>query len=350
MTNLTIDPDYEVVKNEILKDYVESESILSLENEQMLSLLPTYPQNCQNDAKSDVRLPIAQQEGQNSHGNSLDTSFPDKKGSGFCSLDETFYCHEDGSKTVDDKYCQLLNEPTKVDNENLPSNGTKPSSAIWTTFDIIRHFNVLFIILADGILSFQYYQIELLVNMVGVLHFEMTKKELGTTLFIAVLIASVITILIERGSGSNSVVIFYQYVSTFILVVLEELILFAITGSNFTTSIASILLGSTIFFNMMQGCFSGLCCKWLLFAITPSHSASTVESHRYFIESVASSLAFATSGLVFTNLFLVIPFLVITFFAIVFSLLIIQEDIFHEIRKNEKSDTRSHKEGPREMV
>ena len=123
-----------------------------------------------------------------------------------------------------------------------------------------------------------------------------------------------------------------------------------VLGSNLTTYIGSILLGSTVLLNMVEGCFSGLCCKWLLFAITPSHSASTVESHRYFVESVASSLAFATSGLVFTHLFLVMPFFIMLCLAILFSLLVIQNDIFREIRKNEKSDTRSHTEGPNKIV
>ncbi|XP_066935298.1 uncharacterized protein [Clytia hemisphaerica] len=223
--------------------------------------------------------------------------------------------------------CNTIN---KNNSNAKPSNDDK----LWTTKDILKDRHLMLLLVAEGFLAFQYFQMELEINLMAVEYFHWPMLQLGLITSIAIIVSTGTLYLTQKKLMGSALNIFFLYVVGLVIIgVLESIILFG-TVTKFDKPLQHAVIFTSLFFNIVQGFGSTVYCQWLMFSITPSHSSSIVESHRYIIARALACLAFFTASYVYDILKYIIPvYSLITYILI---LLLLSNRFYYVERKSTK--------------
>ena len=172
---------------------------------------------------------------------------------------------------------------------------------LWSTGDILQYHHIVLLLSAEAFLVSQYCQMELEINLIAVELFKWPMSQLGILTGAVVGVSAAILFLLQKKFMSSALNIFFLYVVGLVLLALmESLILFSTTTIIQDRKILqNVIISIALFCNIIQGFGSTVYCQWLLFSITPSHSSSIVESHRYVIARVLAAVAIFTASYVY---------------------------------------------------
>ena len=210
---------------------------------------------------------------------------------------------------------QILGNDKVKDNDN-----TKKSTIpkLWSTKDVVTNWNLMFLLTTEAFLSFSYYQMDLVITMIAVKTYNWSIFYYGILTGIVTFCTSILLYNVQRRLLGNGLNIYFLYSLGFVLIALLESLLLMTSELNlksFYSQMVALFLIITC--NMVQGVGSTVYCRWLMFALTPSHSASIIESHRFMFCRVLASIGYFTSSYVFEMLWLLIPIYVCLCFLIV---------------------------------
>ncbi|XP_066933275.1 uncharacterized protein [Clytia hemisphaerica] len=195
--------------------------------------------------------------------------------------------------------------------KKIPSTSTEELetiSVLWTTKDIVQRTDVFFIILTQAFLSGQYYQMELLINMTALLIFQFNMTEISIATTIGVVFASLVMLAIRSRLLGSSVNIVFLFALSFVLATILESYLNIIILSGFRIKIIlQATISIVVFLNTLQAFGAGSYTKIILFSMAPQHSAAIIESHRKASASFFICVAFFTASSVFSVQYLVTP-------------------------------------------
>ena len=189
---------------------------------------------------------------------------------------------------------------------------------LWSTKDIVTNWNLMFLLCTEAFLSYNFFQMDLIITMTAVKTYQLTIMQLG---ILTVTVSASSTFLlynIQKRLLGNGLNIYYLYILGFVIIALFEsfmLLMWTQNLKSFYSQLATLFV--FISCNMVQGFGSTVYCRWLMFSSTPSHSASIVESHRFILCRVLASIGFFTSSYAFEVLWLIIPVYVSICFLIV---------------------------------
>ena len=214
-----------------------------------------------------------------------------------------------------------LHDLTKApDSKNLPekeviykasrsNDEVSSTQTLWRTRDVVKNRHLLLLLSAEGFLSYQYHQMELEINMVAVEQFDWKILQLGILTAIVISTSTVILFVIQKTLLGNTVNTFFLYIMSFVLITLfESVIQFAISGAfPKNQMLQCVVIYTALAINIIQGYGGTVYCRWLMFSITPSHSSSIIESHRYFIARLLSCLGFFAASYFYDILSFMIP-------------------------------------------
>ena len=221
--------------------------------------------------------------------------------------------------TQDETFQYLKHEIHHNNEEKTDEKATgKPSQALWNTKDILARGNLMFLLLTEAFLSYNYFQMELVIVMTAVKTYHLTVMHLGLLTGGVVVLVAVLLYNVQKRLLRDGLNIFFLYVTCFIIIALYESFLLLILNLHLTSFYSQDLaIFVLIACNSIQGFGSTVYCRWLMFSSTPSHSASIVESHRYIFCRLMASIGFFTSSYVFEALWFAIPLYVSICFIIV---------------------------------
>ena len=178
-----------------------------------------------------------------------------------------------------------------------------------STIDIFKDIGLLILLFAEGLISYFYYQMVLLINMVSLYIFHWQLVYLSITIAIAVTVNFIIVLFTRRYFMSSAIDIYFLFVTGCCIIVLSQSLLFltiALELNNyFWLQFTLMLLVQS--FLMYNACGSLAYMRWLLLRISPSQSASIVESNRYLVAKVCGFFAFLTAGFIFKSIIVVLP-------------------------------------------
>ena len=218
---------------------------------------------------------------------------------------------------------EIFTAEEKIENDkSVITDWKEDKPKLWNTKDILLRFDVMLLLCAEAFIAYQFYQMELTINMTADFQFGWSLKTIGIVTSIVVILGSIFLYIVQQKLLENARNIFYMYVYGFALTALVLSILhliIVVEPKNLTTQI--VLLSLALLCNTIQGYGSTVYCRCLIFAISPSHSASIVESHRYLMAKSFGFLAFLISGLVYPWLWIVLLFYTAVCYFFIFMLL-----------------------------
>ena len=217
-----------------------------------------------------------------------------------------------------------------LDRDELNAKTTNQDK-LWTTRDILKDRFLMLLLVAEGFLSFQYFQMELEINLMAVEYFNWSILQLGLITSTVIIVSTGTLYLIQKKLMGSALNIFFLYVIGLVIIaVLESIILFGtVMQGDKRLQYAVIFTG--LFCNVVQGFGSTVYCQWLMFSITPSHSSSIIESHRYIIARALACLAFFTASYVYDILSFMLPvYSIVTY---IFIMLLLYNRTYYVERK-----------------
>ena len=214
----------------------------------------------------------------------------------------------------------ILSEKDKVAEEEK-SNGT--GHKLLTTKDIFTNFDLVLLLTSRGILLFQYFGIEMLINITVLYHFHWTMTNIAIVTAVCVVIASILLFFGQNYIMAKSTNVYLLYITCFlILATVESLLNLAVQLEIENMILQIIVVSIVLFLNLFQGFGSTVYSRYLLFSLTPSHSASIMESHRYIVSHLFGFFGCFTSSFVFDSMFYCFLLMNVTCYIIVSLLLI----------------------------
>lgn len=219
--------------------------------------------------------------------------------------DETFDLFKD----------QILGDDEMKDKEN---NEESTNERLWTTKDIVTNKKLMFLLSTEAFLSFNYFQMDLVITMIAVKTYNWSITYFGILTGIVTFCSSILLYIVQKRLLGNGLNIYFLYNLGFVIIAFFESLLLMTSELNlksFNTQMVALFLIITC--NIIQGVGSTVYCRCLMFSFTPSHSASIVESHRFIFCRALASIGFFTSSYVFEKLWLIIPIYVCICFMIV---------------------------------
>ena len=209
---------------------------------------------------------------------------------------------------------QILDGKSKEGEEESKKKTTK----LWGTKDIETNGNLMFLLCTEAFLSFSYFQMDLIITMTAVRSYGLTLLQLSVLTTFVVVIATLCLYTIQRRFLVDKLNTYFLYMFGFVIIAFFESFLLLAWSFDLKSIYSQMTtLFILVFCNLVQGVGSTVYCRLIMFAISPSHSASIVESHRFMFCRIMASIGFFTSSYVFDVLWLVIPFYVCLCFMIV---------------------------------
>ena len=206
--------------------------------------------------------------------------------------------------TLDPAY-DLVKDDILADSDKKPAVDCEENGAkLLKTKDLLKDFDILLLLTAEGMVAYQYFQLELLINMTALYHFHWSITKIAAVTAVCVLVTSVCLYFGQKPLMNGTRNVYFLYISCFVfLIILESALNLAIPLNIKNKTIQIVIIWFILFLNILQGFGSTVYCVYLLFALTPAHSASIVESHRYVVSKVFSCVAYFTSSFVFNAIF-----------------------------------------------
>eukprot|EP00111_Clytia_hemisphaerica_P024535 TCONS_00072343-protein len=194
-------------------------------------------------------------------------------------------------------------EEKQKDLENI-SDDILITHKLWTLKNVLKRADVFLVLFSSAILMGQYFQAEVLINMISLYHFNFTMSKLAFATVIGVFTSTLLLAYIRKRFLSNSVDVHFMFIMTYVLMMVVYACLNLIkelTIENFPIQIMVIsmivLLNSITTF--ARTCYGRL----ILFSITPSHSASIIESYRKASGGIFTFICFLTASYAYSYQF-----------------------------------------------
>lgn len=210
----------------------------------------------------------------------------------------------------------------------------KPTPLQWTFKDVWNDPELIIIFVVESFIAYQS-QLELLINMTAVFLFEWSLLRLALTLVITVAILTVALLIIEKILLVDVKNFYFLYVLAFCSIMLASSLLgitsIAEPKSVYWQTFLFCLLVSFSFFPYFG---STAHCRSLVFFLTPSHSASIVETYRLVFQQLSICLGFFLAGYAYDGLwYIMVAYGAITFYIIMVLLCCFRFKYFSRLSK-----------------
>ena len=190
---------------------------------------------------------------------------------------------------------------------------------LWTLKDVFKRYHILFMLISQAFLIGLFTQIEMLINITAIQDFGFSLRQLGLATFIGVMVSTIIMYVIQKYLLTSQSNMFYLYIVFYAECIMIEALLNAVVASGIkSTTLLMTFSAGLVALNTLLGFGSMLCARCLLFALTPSHSASIVESYRLVSSCIVLAASFFTGSFVYTAKFEVLPVYNVIEFGVIF--------------------------------
>ena len=208
-----------------------------------------------------------------------------------------------------------------------------------STFDILKDFDLTLLIATEGILAYLFFQMDLVFNMVAIFNFHWKMESLSIALVVAVIITILLISYVRKNLVSCQVNIFYLFVMCCVLLLFSQSLMHLTLSLELNQHfcIQFFLFQMAIVCLMVYAFGSTAYARWLLFELSPSHSASIVESHRFLFSKLFSFLGFLTAGYVMPNLWFILPLYIVILFCVITLLLYNRDRVLKNVTNNSQS-------------
>ena len=204
-----------------------------------------------------------------------------------------FFCLS--NLTTDPVFKHIKNQTSKNGNNyvNIITNDLK-NPKLLSTFDILKDFDLTLLIATEGILAYLFFQMDLVFNMVAIFNFHWKMASLSIALIVAVVLTIFLISYVRSQIVSCQVNIFYLFVMCCVLLLFSQSLMHLTISLELNQHfcIQFFLFQVAIVCLMVYAFGSTAYARWLLFELSPSHSASIVESHRFLFSKLFSFLGF----------------------------------------------------------
>lgn len=220
--------------------------------------------------------------------------------------------------THDESFDILKDEILDKKAKEKEKNEKSTNEMLWSTKDVVANWNLMFLLSTEAYLSYTFFQMDLIFTMTAVKTYEWTILQLSIlTTFVIGSVSLLLYIIQTRLLGSR-LNIYFTYMFGFSIIAFFESFLLMTWSFDFSSIYSQMAALSVLLScNLIQGVGSTVYCRLLMFEMTPTHSASIVESHRFIFSRILASIGFFTSSYVFEVLWLIIPFYICISFMIV---------------------------------
>ena len=200
---------------------------------------------------------------------------------------------------------------------------------LWTLKDIISDFELMIILVVECFIAYQG-QLQILTSIIAVSKFRLSIFCLAVTFALAAFILSIFLYVIEKTLLGDVRNIYYLYVLSFISTMFScNLLTFNLFVDLKGKVLQSLIVCIMLLFNYFPYFASTAYCRSLIFFITPSHSASIVESYRLTVQQLFSSIGFFSASYAFDYLAIVsINYCLIAFLIVMVLLLFLRQNYF----------------------
>lgn len=205
----------------------------------------------------------------------------------------------------------------EVQETNVVKKNVKPDPVQWTLKDVCKDSELIIIFVVESFIAYQS-QLELVINMMAVYLFEWSILRLALTLVITVAILTFALLSIEKVLLVDVKNFYFLYVLAFCSIMLASSLL-AITSvikpkSVYWQTFIFCLLVGVSFFPYFG---STAHCRSLVFFLTPSHSASTVELYRLVFQQLSICVGFFLASYAYDGLsYVSVAYSAITFYIV----------------------------------
>ena len=181
--------------------------------------------------------------------------------------------------------------------------------------DVLKNGNLVLVYAAQVLAEQCFYQLELVLTMYAILVYKFTLVKLGIVTAIAVLISISLMFSVRKRIVSSMINVYFVLIHSFILMCLLVslfLLVDSLELKQFTFQALFVLTAL-----LLINCFgSGVTIvnRLLAFSVTPSHSASIVDSYCYVVGSASITVSYFTASLVFSNLVYVLPVFFVVYY------------------------------------
>ena len=196
------------------------------------------------------------------------------------------------------KVSNLTNEPAYklVKSEFVIEEDESRKPRLWTLKDITNDFELMIILGVECFIAYQS-QLEILTNMISISLFGWSILRLAVTLAIIIIILSIFLFGVERTLLGDAKNIYFLYVLSVISIMLAcNFLTFSLLGDPKGKGLQSLIICIMMLLSFFPYFASTAYCRSLIFFITPSHSASIVESYRLIVQQLFASLGFFSAS------------------------------------------------------
>jgi len=207
------------------------------------------------------------------------------------------------------------------DNHNHNTAAIYGEVKLLTLKDILSNGDLLLIYMSQLWSSQCFFQIDLVLTMYAILVYKFTLLKVGIVSTVAVFSSIGIMFIARKrilNSTKNIYFVLIQCFTLMSLLVSLFLMVDSIELKHFTVQV--VFLGTALILNNFIEFGTLICNRILTFSVTPSHSASIVESYRVFIVSCSSAISYFTASLVFSKLSYALPILFVVYNLLVWML------------------------------
>ena len=188
------------------------------------------------------------------------------------------------------------------------------------------------------------FQLEIMVNMTAVYLFDWSILRLGITLAVTVAIIALLLLFAENNLLGNVMNIYFLYIFAFVSVMIANSLI-AITVTLKPTSVywQSFIVCLLLALSLFPYFASNAYCRSIIFFVTPSHSASIVESYRLMVRQLSTALAFFLASYVYAVVSVVsLAYSVVSFFIIMLLLFWYRKKYFLRLLRGRSNKTEKY--------
>ena len=181
--------------------------------------------------------------------------------------------------------------PDQIISTNTGTTESK-NQKLLTFRDILQNGGLMVFLTYMFVSATEHYQLELITNMIAIMDYNYSIFQYGVIVTISVSIC-VITYFIQKVITSSFDAYFLSIHNLVWLIIAQTLVSLALWIKSWAPSVVCVItVGSVVLLNYLHGTVAVICVKQILFKLTPSHSASIIDSYRFNCLTAATLIAF----------------------------------------------------------
>eukprot|EP00111_Clytia_hemisphaerica_P003066 TCONS_00008695-protein len=201
------------------------------------------------------------------------------------------------------------NDNNDNNNNNNNNNDTHLEDQGLLTFrDILQNDGIMVFLTYMFVSATQHYQLDLLTNMVAIMDFQYSISQYGIIVAIATALMCVSIYFIQKMMTSSLDTYFLSINNLVWIIIAQTLVSLSLWIKSWASNtLGFITVGLVVLLNYLHGTITIICVKQILFKLTPSHSASIIDSYRFNSLIAAVLIAFFTASYVFMVKDMIMP-------------------------------------------